>query len=272
MTYCYFLGEEALNCLNSSSIVIDTFDALEQEVFAVIRCKFPNIYTVGPLSLLNQQMPETQFKAFKTSLRMEESSCFDWLDKWGPNSVVYVNYGSTTFMSEEYFKEFAWGLANTNCPFLWMVRPDVMMGDSTNLPELFFIETKDRGFLATWCAQDQVLSHLSIGAFLTHCGWNSTLEAICEGVPMICLPFFTEQQTNYRYACTSWGIGLEVNHDVKREEVTRVVEEMIRGEKGKELQKRASEWKKKAEEAINSQGSSYDNFSRFIKEALHYIG
>lgn len=265
-----FLGEEAQNCLNASSIVINTFDAFEQEVLEVIRCKFPNIYTVGPLSLLSRQIPETQFKAFRTSLWKEESSCFDWLDKWGPNSVVYVNYGSITFMSEEHFKEFAWGLANSNCPFLWIVRPDVVIGDSTNLPEEFFIKTKDRGFLTSWCAQDQVLSHLSIGAFLTHCGWNSSLEAICGGVPVICWPFFAEQQTNCRYACTSWGIGVEVNHDVKREEVTRLVEEMIRGDKGKELRKRASEWKKKAEEATDFGGSSYDNFSKFIKEALHY--
>lgn len=173
-------------------------------------------------------------------------------------------------MSEQHFKEFAWGLANSNCPFLWIIRPDIVLGDSTILSKEFFEEIKDRGFLTSWCAQDEVLSHPSVGAFLTHCGWNSTLEAICGSVPMICWPFFAEQQTNCHYACTSWGIGLEVNHDVKREEVASLVKEVIGGKKGKEMRERALDCKQKAEEATDYGGSSFDNFNRFVREALHH--
>lgn len=62
-----------------------------------------------------------------------------------------------------------------------------------------------------------MLAHPSVGAFLTHSGWNSTVEGICGGVPMLCWPFFAEQQVNCRYACTTWGVGLEIYSDVKRE-------------------------------------------------------
>ncbi|KAI8017781.1 Linamarin synthase 2 [Camellia lanceoleosa] len=144
------------------------------------------------------------------------------------------------------------------------------MGDSAILPEDFVEETKDRGLLVSWCPQEQVLSHPSIGVFLTHCGWNSTLESICGGVPIICWPFFAEQQTNCRYACTEWGIGMEVNHDVKRNEIVALINEMLEGDKGKQMRKKALKLKKEAEEATDVGGLSYNNFDRLIKEALHY--
>ena len=173
-------------------------------------------------------------------------------------------------MTDQHLKEFAWGLANSKHPFLWIVRPDIVMGDSAILPEHFVEETKDRGLLASWCPQEQVLSHPSIGVFLTHCGWNSTLESICGGVPIICWPFFAEQQTNCRYACTEWGIGMEVNHDVKRDEIVALINEMLEGDKGKQMRKKALKLKKEAEEATDVGGLSYNNFDRLIKEALHY--
>ena len=172
-------------------------------------------------------------------------------------------------MSDQHLKEFAWGLANSKHSFLWIVRPDIVMGDSAVLAEEFCEEIKDRGLLASWCPQEQVLSHPSVAVFLTHCGWNSTMETICAGVPVICWPFFAEQQTNCRYACTEWGIGMEVNQDVTRHDIEEFVKEMMEGERGKEMKKNAMEWKKKAEAATSVGGTSYSNFDRFIKEALH---
>ncbi|KAK8479644.1 hypothetical protein V6N11_034247 [Hibiscus sabdariffa] len=121
----------------------------------------------------------------------------------------------STRCGRTYGKKTPTGLANSKHPFLWIVRPDVVMGESAALPEEFFEEIKDRGFITSWCLQDLVLSHRSVVAFLTHCGWNSTLESISRGVPMICWPFFAEQQPNCRFACTTWNIGMEVNPDVK---------------------------------------------------------
>ena len=171
-------------------------------------------------------------------------------------------------MTEKYFNEFAWGLANSKHAFLWVVRPGVVMGDSTILLEEFFEETKDRGLLASWCPQDKVLAHPSIGVYLTHCGWNSTLESVSTGVDVICWPFFAEQQTNCQYACTAWEFGVEVNEDVKRDEIEALVKEMMEGDKGKAMRQKAREWKKKAMKATDIEGSSYENFERLIKEAL----
>ncbi|XP_052195222.1 linamarin synthase 1-like [Diospyros lotus] len=266
-----FMGEEAHNCLKASAIIFNTFFALEHEVLEAIAAKFPHIYTIGPLPMLCEQMMDNKDDSLNPSLWKEDSKCIEWLDQRDPNSVVYVNYGSVTVMSGKNLREFAWGLAKSNHPFLWVIRPDIVMGGddkSTALPEEFFEEIKGRGLLVSWCSQVQVLRHASVGVFLTHCGWNSTLESISEGIPVICWPFFADQQTNCRYACAHWGIGMEVDNEVKCEEVASTVKEMMEGDGGKKMRSKAKEWKEKAEEAIGIGGSSYNNFDKLMKELV----
>ncbi|KAK8578034.1 hypothetical protein V6N13_076703 [Hibiscus sabdariffa] len=96
------------------------------------------------------------------------------------------------------------------------------------------------------------------------------MEAVSEGVPLICWPFFADQQTNCRYSCTTWDIAMEINPDVKREEVETLVREMMEGNNGQRKRQQAMEWKKKAKAAISSGGSSLTNFDRLIKETLHH--
>lgn len=263
-----FMGSEARKGVKSKAIIINTFDDFEQEALAALANLFPDIYTIGPLGLLDKHLPKSASRTFRSSLWKEDLNCLNWLDKWEPDSVVYVNYGCVTTMTDQHFKEFAWGLAKSKHPFLWIVRPDVVMGESGMLPEEFYEEIKDRGLLISWCPQDKVLQHPSVGAFLSHCGWNSTMESMSGGVPMICWPFFAEQQTNCKYARTVWEVGMEVNHDVKRDDVAALVKEMMESDRGKQLRKNAVEWKKKAAAATNIGGSSYNNLERFIKEVL----
>jgi UDP:flavonoid glycosyltransferase YjiC (YdhE family) len=228
----------------------------------------PPVYSIGPLHLLLNQVTDSDLKLIGSNLWIEESGCLEWLDSKEPNSVVYVNFGSITVMTSDQLTEFAWGLANSDQTFLWVIRPDLVAGDSAMLPPEFVSATKERGLFASWCSQEQVLSHPSIGGFLTHNGWNSTIESICGGVPMICWPFFAEQQTNCRYCCTEWGIGMEINSDVKRGEVESLVRELMGGEKGSEMKKKTREWKKMAEEAITSTGSSCMNLDDMINKVL----
>ncbi|KAI4305815.1 hypothetical protein L6164_029158 [Bauhinia variegata] len=263
-----FMGSEAQYCLRSSSIIFNTFQELESEVLDAIRAENPNLYTIGPLHLLGRHFFQKEFELSGLSLWKNDTKCLQWLEKREPNSVIYVNYGCITVMSEQHLEEFAWGLANSKNPFLWIVRPDVVKGEEyANLPQEFLDEVKDRGYITTWCPQNQVLSHPSIGVFLSHCGWNSTIEGISAGVPMICWPFFAEQQTNCRYACTTWGIGMEVNQDIKREEIEALVNEAIKGEKGEEMRQKCLQWKEKAMRATDTGGSSYNDFNQFL-EAL----
>ncbi|XP_015880788.2 7-deoxyloganetin glucosyltransferase-like [Ziziphus jujuba] len=253
----------------ASAIVIHTFDALERDVLdALSSIMPPKFYAIGPLQLLLNQMPEESFKQIGYSLWKEDSKCLQWLDTKPPNSVVYVNFGSITIISQQQLVEFAMGLANSKKLFLWIIRPDLVVGKSAVLPPEFEDQVKETGLIASWCPQEQVLDHPSIGGFLTHCGWNSILESLSAGVPMLCWPFFGDQQTNCRFICNEWSVGMEIDNDVKRDEVEKLVRELVEGEKGKELKTKAMEWKKLAHEATSPHGSSTKSFDLLVNQVL----
>lgn len=264
----FALGEVA-RAYKACAIILNTFDSLECDVLDSLSSMFNHVYSVGPLQLLLNQIPQDNTKPIGSNLWKEEPACLEWLDSKEPNSVVYVNFGSIAIMSPQQLIEFAWGLANSMQTFLWIIRSDIVMGDSAILPPEFMTNIEKRGLIANWCPQEQVLSHPSVGGFLMHCGWNSILESVCGGVPMICRPFFADNQTNCFYCREHWGIGMEIDNDVKRDEVEKQVRELMEGEKGKEMKKRVMEWKKKAEEATSPcGGSSYLNLDKMIKEML----
>ncbi|RZC64483.1 hypothetical protein C5167_008168 [Papaver somniferum] len=266
----YVTGEIA-KAKDATALIFNTFDDLEKDALDAFRSQLslPPIYSI------------------------EEAECLKWLDTREPNSVVYVNFGSITVITPQQMIEFARGLANSKHTFLWIIRPDLVIGDSAMLPAEFLEDTKDRSLYASWCPQEDVLNHPSIGGFLTHSGWNSTLESICGGVPMICWPFFAEQQTNCRYSCAHWGIGMEIDNNVKRDEdtllsfgnslffhsfityscahlgigmkidnnvkrdeVEKLVRELMDGDNGKEMKIKTMERRKKAEESTSPGGSS----------------
>ncbi|PRQ52324.1 putative 7-deoxyloganetin glucosyltransferase [Rosa chinensis] len=254
----------------ASAVVLLTFDALEHDVLDAISSMFdqPLVYTIGPIELLLNQIPNDPLESMGYSLWKEECECLEWLKNKAQNSVVYVNFGSVAVLTPQQLVEFGWGLANSKFHFLWVVRPDLVIGESAILPPEFVAETKERGLLASWCPQEEVLNHPSVGGFLTHCGWNSTIESLTAGVPMLCWPFFGDQQTNCFYTCNKWGIGMEITNDVKRDEVAKLVRELMEGEKGKKMKSRVMEWKKLAEEATAPEGSSFKNLDNLVNQVL----
>ncbi|CAL4966944.1 unnamed protein product [Urochloa decumbens] len=261
----HFDGGEAQNARHAQGVIFNTFDALEQDVVDALRRIFPRVYTVGPLlTFARAQARPDAAAAIGGNLWKEDASCLRWLDTQRPGSVVYVNFGSITVMTPAQLAEFAWGLATCGRPFLWVIRRDLVTGEKAVRPEEFFAETKERGLFLSWCPQEEVLSHPSTGLFLTHSGWNSTLESICAGVPMICWPFFAEQTTNCRYACANWDIGLEIDNNVTREEVARLIEEAMDGDKGKDMNAKAAMWKEKAVAATEGGGTSSVNIERLV--------
>uniref|UniRef100_A0A0E0NGV2 Glycosyltransferase n=1 Tax=Oryza rufipogon TaxID=4529 RepID=A0A0E0NGV2_ORYRU len=257
----------------ADAVVLNTFDELERPALDAMRAITPAIYTVGPLAFLTEQIPPGgPLDDISPSLWREDDACLRWLDGRNPRSVVYVNYGSVTVMSGHELEEFAWGLAGSGHDFLWIVRPDVVTRTAAAtaaeaaLPREFTEATKGRGLVASWCDQEAVLRHPAVGLFLTHSGWNSTVEALSGGVPMLCWPFFAEQQTNCRYKCVEWGVAMEVGDSVRREAVEgRIREAMGGGEKGKEMRRRAAEWK---EAAARARGRSLANLERLIGDVL----
>ena len=263
-----FLLQEMKRSREASTIILSTFDAIEGDVKDSLSSILQSIYTIGPLHMLGNKIDDEKLTAIGSNLWAEESECIERLNSKQPNSVVYVNFGSITVMTPQQMVEFAWGLADSGKPFLWITRPDLIVGDSAIMSQEFVTQTKDRSLIASWCSQEQVLSHPSIGGFVTHSGWNSTLESICAGVPMICWPFFAEQQTNCRYCCTEWGIGMEIDNNVKRNEVEELVRELMDGEKGKKMKENVMYLRSKAEEAYKPGGSAYKQLDKLINEVL----
>ncbi|XVE66561.1 hypothetical protein DITRI_Ditri08aG0088300 [Diplodiscus trichospermus] len=266
-----YLHEAALSDPKASAFIFNTFDSLEQDALNTISSAMDSIpvYSIGPLHLLaDHQIIDDKLEHIDSNLWAEQPECLEWLDSKEPNSVVYVNFGSIAVMTPEQPIEFAWGLANSKQQFLWIIRPDLVKGKAAILPPEFFCDIEGRGMLASWCPQDQVLKHPSIGGFVSHMGWNSTIESVSAGVPMLCLPFVADQQTNCWFACTKWGIGMEIDDNIKRDQVEMLVRELMEGKKGVEMKAKAMEWKKKAEEASKSGGSSFQNLDKLLNNLL----
>jgi hypothetical protein len=268
-----FVLHEHQHARRAAAFIVNTFDELEGHALDAIRATLPGpVYTIGPLSLLTEQLvpDDGMLATIRPSLWREDHFCLDWLRGRELRSVVYVNFGSITTMSNQDLVEFAWGLASCGYDFLWVVRNDLVKGDAAVLPSEFLEATDGRRLLASWCEQEAVLRHEAVGVFLTHCGWNSTLEGLGAGVPMLCWPFFAEQQTNTRYACTEWGVGMEVGDDVRREVVeARIREVMGGGEMGREMRRKAAEWSDIAARATAQPGGrSVANLESLLKDIL----
>ncbi|CAI9291503.1 unnamed protein product [Lactuca saligna] len=259
-----FLCAQVERAKMASAIIFNTFHELESDILDTISSMFPPSYAIGPFHFLEDKIADKSLASIKSNLWKEEPECLKWLDSKPPLSVIYVNFGSIVVMTPQQLVEFCWGLAKSNYSFLWIIRPDLVIGDSAVLPPEFLEETSDRRFLAGWCPQEQVLNHPSIGGFLTHSGWNSTLESISCGVPMICWPFFADQQTNCWLSCNKWGIAMEIDNDVKSDEVKNLVVELMSGAKGNVIRKNVTDLKNKAEKACTSSGSSMADFEKLI--------
>ncbi|XP_021762732.1 7-deoxyloganetin glucosyltransferase-like isoform X2 [Chenopodium quinoa] len=164
--------------LESKAIILNTFDALEKDVLEDLSSFSPNIYAVGPFDLLlDKIIKDVDENDHIHRPNTEEDNCdyMQWLDSQEPNSVLYISFGTVVQLTEEQFDELAWGLANSQAKFFWIVRPDQVSGRSNTLPLGYEDEVKHRGIFATWCDQKKVLAHPSIGGFVTQRGWNSAL-------------------------------------------------------------------------------------------------
>jgi len=162
---------------------------------------------------------------------------------------------------------FLWVLRSPSSGFLSIEEIEI----SQLLPEGFESRIQDRGLVvASWAPQIPVLSHPSTGGFLSHCGWNSTLESISHGVPMICWPLFAEQRMNRLLLVDEFKVGIpakmESDDFVKRGEVERVVRELMEGEDGMRVRARVKELKEAAVSALKEGGSSYKAMAAAVSE------
>ncbi|KAL0341336.1 UNVERIFIED_CONTAM: UDP-glycosyltransferase 76F1 [Sesamum radiatum] len=243
----------------ASGLVFNTFQELEEPELAKLQEQFLKpTFTIGPF--------HKRFSAASTSLFTQDGSSISWLDARAPRSVLYLSFGSIAAMDQQKLNEMAWGLADSMQPFLWVVRPGLVRDSEwlAVLPNEFLEATRDRGYIVKWAPQQEVLSHPAVGGFWTHSGWNSTLESICEGVPMICSPFFGDQMVNSRYVSDVWRIGIRLEKGLERGEIRDAVRRVMVERDGEEMRQRVMCLKEKAGFCLNSGGSSYQALDALV--------
>ena len=219
-----------------------------------------------PSTYVDNRIPSDSHYGF--NLHTPDSQPYlNWLTSKPHASVIYVSFGSMASLSVDQTKELASALINTRYSFLWVVRASEL----AKLPENFVQETVGRGLVVTWCSQLDVLAHNAVGCFLTHCGWNSTVEGITLGVPMVGMPQWTDQPTDAKYIEDVWGIGVRVKVEdesgiVRSDELERGIREVMEGERSKEIRRNVAKWKELAKGAVSVGGSSDKNIVEFIAE------
>ncbi|KAF2325574.1 hypothetical protein GH714_030671 [Hevea brasiliensis] len=247
----------------------NTFNGLEDEVVNWMASKWP-IKPIGPTipsMFLDKRLKDD--KDYGLSLfKPNSDACMKWLDSKEPSSVVYVSFGSLAALGEDQMAELAWGLKRSNTYFLWVVRES----EKEKLPNNFVEETIEMGLVVTWSPQLEVLAHKSVGCFITHCGWNSTLEALSLGVPMVAMPQWTDQPTNAKFITDVWQVGIRVKVDEKgivtKEEVERCIREVMEEDAGNEMKKNSEKWKKLACMAVDEGGAPNKNMEEFVTKLV----
>ncbi|KAK3414654.1 hypothetical protein EUGRSUZ_L00634 [Eucalyptus grandis] len=252
-------------------VLVNTFDALEPRQLKVIGNV--TMFGIGPLipsAFLDGQDPLD--KSIGADLFRSSKDYIQWLDTQPEGSVIYVSFGSLSVLSNAQKEEMARGLLGTDRPFLWVIRKDKEEEVEEDEDQLSCLEElEQKGMIVPWCSQVEVLSHASVGCFVTHSGWNSTFESLTCGVPMVAFPQWGDQQTNAMLVENEWKVGVRVNTNergiVEGDEIKRCLELVVGdGEEGEEIRRNAKKWKGLAREAAKKGGSSDRNLNAFLEE------
>lgn len=261
----------------ADGIIVNSFLDLEEDAFKVMgrrsrQDNAPPVYPVGPLIRRETKMEQAQ-----------GSECLKWLDDQPHRSVLYVSFGSGGTLSREQFLELAMGLEISECRFLWVVRSPqenaavaYVNKEEKNdplefLPPGYLERTKGRGMVVPlWAPQIQVLSHKSTAGFMTHSGWNSVLEGVVFGVPLILRPLCFEQKMNAVVLTDGLKAAIRLKEDkngiVQRRHIAERVKELIMGgEEGKQIRNRMMELKSAAAEVLSPEGSSTKALAQVVQ-------
>ncbi|ESW28897.1 hypothetical protein PHAVU_002G026900 [Phaseolus vulgaris] len=278
--------EAAKQIVAADGILMNTWEDLEPAATKALRengilGRFTKgeVYAVGPLVRSAEKKPEGGKK----------DAVLQWLDGQPDESVIYVSFGSGGTMSENQMREVALGLELSQQRFVWVVRPpcegdasgaffDVASGvdyTMSYLPEGFVKRTEGLGVVVSmWAPQAEILQHPATGGFVTHCGWNSVLESVENGVPMVAWPLYAEQKMNAFMLSEELGVAVRTAEKdggvVGREEVAEVVRRVMVDKEGVGMRKKVKELKLSGEKALGIFGSSHHSLSQMTKHCeLH---
>ncbi|ONI17876.1 hypothetical protein PRUPE_3G184700 [Prunus persica] len=262
----------------TKGILVNTFMELESHALdSLSDGETPPLYPVGPI--LNLMSDDTQSGSEQAQ---QKSDILEWLDDQPPSSVVFLCFGSMGSFGEDQVREIAWGLERSGLRFLWSLRQPppkgtvVSPGDYSNpkgvLPEGFLFRTAAMGKVIGWAPQVAILAHQAVGGFVSHCGWNSTLESLWFGVPMATWPVYAEQQLNAFELVRELGLAVAIKMDYRRDtQVVVSAEEIERGirevmEDDSDVRKRVKEMSEKSKKALTEGGSSHSSLGHFLDQ------
>ncbi|KAF9620260.1 hypothetical protein IFM89_010995 [Coptis chinensis] len=269
------------NYAKASAILVNTFEDLEPQTLQGLSddnvrwtIPMPPLYPVGPI-----------IKSAESPSIGKSDYYLAWLDNQPSGSVLFISFGSGGTLSADQTNELALGLELSKQRFLWVVRPPQdftpaayisavggVNDPSEYLPDGFLTRTSGIGLvIPNWVSQIDVLNHGSIGAFLSHCGWNSILESLVNGVPLLTWPLYAEQHWNAMMLTQDFGVAVQLAKAseegvVGRERIERAVRLVMEEEEGKVLRNRAKELKSSAIKTMGKDGSSYGSLSKLVKK------
>ncbi|KAG0495602.1 hypothetical protein HPP92_000318 [Vanilla planifolia] len=254
--------------------VVNSFYELEAEYYEYYTKEMgKRAWHVGPVSLCNRDPAAMRARGAAEN----DGRCLRWLDEQRkPCSVLYVCFGSLSIISDEQLRELAKGLEAADHPFILVVRKS---GDEW-MPEGFEDRVKEKGLVVRgWAPQIEILAHRATAGFMTHCGWNSSLEGICAGLPMLTWPMFAEQFYNERFLVDVLKVGVAVGskeHVVSHEKRNEVIgaadveaavrKFMAEGKEADERRRRAMELGEMARMAMEEGGSSYNDMGKLLQD------
>ncbi|WCJ19738.1 7-deoxyloganetic acid glucosyltransferase [Euphorbia peplus] len=257
------ITRETRKSAQADALILNTFEDLEGPILSQINKECPKIYAIGPLHELLKTKTQESYKS-SNSLWQVDRTCIAWLDNQPPESVLYISFGSITMNTKDQLMEFWHGIVSSKKRFLWVIRLD-SVPDMEEVPEQFREGPKENGYVVKWAPQEEVLAHKAIGGFLTHSGWNSTLESIVAGVPMICWPFFMDQQINSRFVSAIWNLGLDMKDTCDRKVVEKMVNDLM-VDRREEFVESAARMAELARKSVAEGGSSSSNLYCLIQD------
>ncbi|XP_021907483.1 anthocyanidin 3-O-glucosyltransferase 2-like [Carica papaya] len=277
----------------TKGIIVNTFADLEPHAMKSLSSdgSIPAVYTVGPIVDIEGQ---THIHAGFSEEGNQRDRIMEWLEAQPPSSVVFLCFGSVGIFDESQLKQIAIGLERSGLRFLWPIRRPKSSNQlavlADMLPDGFLERTRDRAMVCEgWAPQAEVLAHRATGAFLTHCGWNSILESVWCGVPMVTWPMYAEQQINSFEMVKEAGLAMEMRLDYRKEdyrpvelrlkndgeivmadEIEKAVVRVMSSE-SEEMRRKVKEMSVKSREVLTENGSSFDSLGRLIRVMLGRI-
>ncbi|CAL5198790.1 unnamed protein product [Lathyrus oleraceus] len=238
---------------------------------------------LGPASLVRKTTQEKAMRGEKSSVSVQKY--LTWLNSKQDNSVIYICFGTFCYFPDKQLYEIASAIEASGYEFIWVVpekkgkENESKVENEKWLPKGF--EERNKGMIVRgWAPQVVILDHPAVGAFLTHCGWNSVAEAVSSGVPMITWPVHSDQFYNEKLVTEVHGIGVEVGVDEWLTTAFREMEKVVKkdcietavrrlmdgGDEAIRIRLRAKKLAKTAKHVVCEGGSSHENLTALIDE------